>query len=69
MCPELQYTKDRNENINQVKTQLATMNQNCVLNEGCVHHLHMKQVEVGGGGGGGMEKLFITISEDMKLSG
>ena len=28
MCPELQYTKDRNKNINQVKTQLATMNQN-----------------------------------------
>ena len=28
MCPELQYTKYRNENINHVKTQLATMNQN-----------------------------------------
>ena len=27
VCPELQYTKDRNENINQVKTQPATMNQ------------------------------------------
>ena len=27
MCPELQYTKDSNENINQVKTQLATMSQ------------------------------------------
>ena len=79
MCPELQYTKDRNENINQVKTQQATMNQNvswtpiykgqewkyqsgkntasyyepkCVLNEGCVHHLHMKQVEVERGEGG-----------------
>ena len=27
MCPELQYTKDRNKNINQVKAQLATMSQ------------------------------------------
>ena len=28
MCPELQYTMDKNENINQVKTQQATMRQN-----------------------------------------
>ena len=27
VCPELQYTKYRNENINQVKTQPATMSQ------------------------------------------
>ena len=32
MCPELQYTKERNENINQVKTQLVTYEPNCVLN-------------------------------------
>ena len=33
MCPELQYTKDRNENNNQVKTQqLSSYESKCVLN-------------------------------------
>ena len=35
MCPERQLTKDINENINQVKTQLATMNQNVSCRPQC----------------------------------